>query len=61
MLPVNPRQVLPATKSVVITQTNEAFTTANSLLTDTLASVTVRLLFGGCLVPLVAQGQAHMH
>lgn len=61
VLPLNPSQVPPATRSGVITQTSEAFTGANSLLTDTSSLATVRLLFGGCLVPSMAQGQVHMH
>jgi hypothetical protein len=61
MLPLNPSQLAPATRSGVITHTSEAFTGANSLLTDTLASVAVRLLFGGFLVPSMSQGQVHMH
>lgn len=61
MLPLNPSQVPSATRTGVITQTGQAFTGANNLLTDSSSSATVRLLFGGCLVPSVAQGQVHMH
>lgn len=61
MLPLNPSLVPPATTSGIITQTQWGIDQRkHSLLTDTLAPVTVSFWFTSCLLPTTAQGWVHV-